>query len=267
MMLSGKVALVTGAAQGLGRAYALALSEAGATVVASSRSMGSPEPGGATLAETVRLSVEMGCPVHPAVCDVGSEEQINRTVDETIANFGRIDILVNNAGTYPAHYSTVFSDPMVWTTEIWQKYFAINVIGPYMTMRAVAPHMKAQGSGSIINVSSSAGRMRGLEPDDLAHHNMMGYAASKAALDQLSDYFATELKPWNIAVNAICPGTVITGAWRSVPADVVEAVRNSGTATEATPEVVAPYILHLATQTASGLSGRILSVADYPNWS
>ena len=267
MALSGKVALVTGASQGLGRAYALALSRAGAKVVASSRSIGNPKPGEATLAETVRLSGEMGCPVHAAVCDVGSEEQINRTVDETIANFGRIDILVNNAATYPAHYSTAFSDPLAWTTEIWQKYFQINVIGPYMTMRAVAPHMKAQRSGSIINISSSAGRMTRLEPDDLAHHNMMGYAVSKAALDQLSDYFATELKPWNIAVNAICPGTVITGAWRSVPADLVEAARNSGAATEATPEAVGPYLLHLATQTASGLSGRFLNAADYPNWS
>lgn len=270
MELSGKVALVTGASQGLGRAYALALAKAGAQVVASSRSMGNPapgqEPGENSLAKTRALSIEMGHPVHVAVCDVGSEEEIGNVVEETIGNFGRIDILVNNAASLALHYPPEFSDPMAYTTEVWQRYFQINVIGPYMLMRAVAPYMKAQRSGSIINISSSAAFLEKLDPDDLAHHNQMGYSASKAALARLSVYFATELSRWNIAVNAICPGTVITGAWGVVPADMVEAARNSGVATEASPEAVGPYIVHLAKQSGDGLSGHFLESKNFADW-
>ena len=262
--LSGKVALVTGAAQGLGRAYALALAQAGAKVVASSRSMGAPKPGEApgeaTLAETVRISVEMGTPVYAAICDVGSEEQINRTVDETIGNFGRIDILVNNAATYPAHYPPELFNAFAWTKEVWRQYFDINVIGPYLLIKAVAPYMKEQRSGSIINITSTADHR-----DDLAHDGLLGYATSKAALTRLSTFFASELAPWGIAVNALCPGTVITGAWRSVPPEEVEAARKGGS-TEATPEAVGPYITHLARQTADGLSGRYVQAVKFPDW-
>lgn len=270
MILSGKVALVTGASQGLGRAYALALAKAGAHVVASSRTIGNPASGAPagenSLARTREISIAMGCPVHVAACDVGLEDQINRTVEETVGNFGRLDILINNAATYPAHYDPEFADPMVWNTDIWQKYFAINVIGPYFAIRAAAPYMKAQRAGSIINVSSSAAFLTKLEPDDLAHQRMLGYSASKAALARMSVFFATELSTWNIAVNAICPGTVITGAWSAVPPDQVAIARESGTATDASPEAVGPYIVHLAKQTAEGLSGHFLESVHYPNW-
>lgn len=268
--LSGKVAIVTGAAQGLGRAYALALSQAGATVVASSRSMGNPDPGNppgeASLARTVRIGKELGCPVHAAICDVGSEEQINRTVEETIGNCGRIDIVVNNAATYPLHFDPKYVDPLIWDADIWNRYFSINVLGPYYMMRAVASTMKAQNSGSIVNVSSTSATLMDLAPGDVAHMRMMGYATTKAALIRLSNYFAVELSPWNIAVNSICPGTVITGAWGSVPADQVEAARTSGTATDASPEAVGPYIVHLAKQTAQGITGRFLETVNFPNW-
>jgi NAD(P)-dependent dehydrogenase (short-subunit alcohol dehydrogenase family) len=265
MELSGKVALVTGASQGLGRAYSLALAKAGATVVASARSMGDPKPGEApdrlTLSETLRLAVEQGSPVHPAICDVGSEDQVNRTVAEAVGKFGRIDILVNNAATYPGHFSPEFGDPFAWTPEIWQRYFAINVIGPYLAIKAAAPHMKAQRSGSIINISSTASYR-----DDAAHDNLLGYATSKAALNRLSMFFASELAPWDVAVNAVCPGVVITGAWKSVPEDQIDAARNSGLATDASPEAVGPYILHLAKQTADSLSGQFVEARTFPRW-
>lgn len=269
--LIGKVAIVTGASQGLGRAYALALAQAGATVVASSRSMGNAAPGEApgeaSLARTVQIGTEMGCPVHAAICDVGSEEQISRTVEETIGNFGRIDIVVNNAATYPLHFDPKYVDPLIWDADIWNRYFSINVLGPYFMMRAVAPTMKAQNSGSIVNVSSTSATLMDLTPDDLAHLRMMGYATTKSALIRLSNFFAVELSPWNVAVNSICPGTVITGAWGSVPDDQVEAARTSGAATDASPEAVGPYIVHLARQTAQGLTGKFLETVNYPNWS
>lgn len=265
MELAGKVALVTGAAQGLGRAYALALSKAGAHVVASSRSMGNPTDGEApaptSLAETGRLAREMGCPVELAVCDVGSEEQINRTVAEVIGNHGRIDILVNNAATYPAHFPAELRDPFVWTTEAWQQYFLINVVGPYLMIRAVADTMKAQRSGSIINISSIADHR-----DDLAHDGLLGYSVSKAGLTRLSTFFASELAPWGIAVNALCPGVVITSAWSTVPAERVKAALESGSATEASPEAVGAYIVHLAKMDATQMSGKFVEARNYPNW-
>jgi len=260
MELSGKVAFVTGASQGLGRAYSLALAKAGATVVASARSMGE-ETGKLTLARTLRLAADEGLPVHGAICDVGIEDQVNKAIDETVAKFGRIDILVNNAATYPGHFSSDLGNAFSWTTEVWQRYFSINVIGPYFTIRAAAPHMQSQRSGSIINISSGAWFR-----DDVAHDNLLGYSVSKAALTRLSIFFASELAPWGIAVNALCPGTVITGAWDSVPADQVEAARNSGFATDATPEAVGAYIVHLATQTAETLSGQYIEARTFPNW-
>ena len=265
MELSGKVAFVTGASQGLGRAYSLALAKAGATVVASARSMGEPKPGEEagkfTLARTLCLAAEEKLPVHAAICDVGVEEQVNSAISDTVAKFGRLDILVNNAATYPGHFSPEFGDAFAWTKEVWQRYFEINTIGPYFTIRAAAPHMKAQNSGSIINISSAASYR-----DDAAHDNLLGYGVSKAALNRLSVFFASELAPWGVAVNAVCPGTVITGAWDSVPADQVEAARNSGFATEATPEAVGPYIVHLATRTAETLSGQYVEARYYPDW-
>ena len=268
--LKGKVAIVTGASQGLGRAYALALAQAGATVIASSRSMGNPAPGEApgeaSLARTVQIGMEMGCPVHAAICDIGSEDQINRTVEEAIGNFGRIDIVVNNAATYPLHFDPKYVDALIWDADIWNRYFSINVLGPYYMMRAVAPTMKAQESGSIVNVSSTSATLMDLAPDDVAHLRMLGYATTKAALIRMSNFFAVELSPWNIAVNSICPGTVITGAWGSVPPEQVEMARTSGTATDASPEAVGPYIVHLAKQTSKGLTGRFLETINYPNW-
>lgn len=275
MELSGKVAIVTGAAQGLGRAYSLALAQAGAQVVASSRSMGNAvdgeEPDESSLAKTRAISVEMGCPVDVAVCDIGIEKEIKNVVDETVGKYGRVDILINNAATYPAHYAPEFMDPMNYTDEVWHQYFHINVVGPYNFIRAVAPYMKAQKSGSIINVSSAAAFLTKFDPNDTGHEKatarpMLGYGASKAAMARMAHHFAMELSTWNIAVNTICPGTVITGAWRSVPADQIEMARNSGVATDATPEAVGPYILDLAKQTAQGLTGNFLEVKNYPNW-
>lgn len=267
MELSGKVAFVTGASQGTGRAYALALAQAGATVVASSRSVGAPLPGEAphpqSLAETVRLSHEAGFPVHAMACDVGKEEDIVRTIKQIIGNFGRIDVIVNNAATYPADQPDVHFDPLGFSVDEWNRYMAVNVIGPYLIIREAAPYMMQQRSGSIINISSPAGRTTSLRPaGDAGHYGMLGYGVTKAGLDRLSNYFAVELEPYGIAVNSLSPGAVMTHSWRAVPEEMRQEYVEAGIAKPPTVEVMGPSIVFMAKQDAS-FTGRIIDTDDY----
>ena len=186
MELEGKVAIVTGASQGTGRAYALALAKAGATVVASSRAMGAPKAGDApdpfSLAETVRLSEAMGRRVHGTACDVGDPDQITRAVNETVGNFGRVDIVVNNAATYPADQSVPHNDPFGISPAEWDRYMRVNVIGPYLMIRAAAPYMIAQGAGSIINITSGAAGPTTF--GEVAHYGMLAYGTTKARSEE-----------------------------------------------------------------------------------
>ena len=261
MKLSGKVAVVTGAAQGIGRAYVLALAKAGATVIASSRSMGTITPGNAappagSLAETVRLAAAEGLHVEGMICDVGDESQIDRLAKEIIGNHGRIDVIINNAATYPGAHTNPNFDPLKVTAEDWDLYMRVNVMGPYFMINRLAPFMIAQGAGSIVNVSSSAGLGSTFGTPD--HYGMMGYAVSKAALNRMSMFFAEEFRQYNIAVNALNPGSVMTAAWRAVPQEMKEASLKSGRTKLATEEAMGGHIVHLAQQTAQTLTGQLL---------
>jgi len=266
--LSGKVAIVTGASQGTGRAWARALAQQGATVIATSRSMKLPAPGQAfqpnTLAELGEVAREAGEDIHLIACDVGSEEQIVRCVEQVLANFGRIDIVVNNAATYPEDQPSPHYDPLGFTVEEWEHYNRVNVIGPYLMIREVAPHMIRQKSGSIINVTSGASL--GVEVA-AAQYGMLAYVTTKAALNRMSQFYALEFKEHNIAVNALCPGTVITNSWRGVPKEMQDEMLARGTGKLPTPEAMGPALLFLAKQTAEGVSGQILSTDDFGiNW-
>lgn len=265
MELAGKVAIVTGASQGTGRAYALALANAGATVVASSRSMGAPKageaPDPASLAETVRLSEGLGCRVHGLICDVGDPGQITRAVTETIGNFGRVDIVVNNAATYPADQSIPHNDPFGVSPAEWDRYMRVNVIGPYQMIRAVAPYMIEQGGGSIINITSGAAGPTTY--GDVAHHGMLAYGTTKAALNKLSLWFSAELGRHEIAVNALSPGAVITNSWRGLTQDLKNQMLDTGMAKPPTIEALGPSIIFLAQQTGSGFTGQVLETDDF----
>jgi NAD(P)-dependent dehydrogenase (short-subunit alcohol dehydrogenase family) len=262
--LSGKVALVTGAGQGIGRAYARALAQAGATVIASSRSMHAPKPGEAprasTLAELVQVAAAAGEKIHAITCDVGQEDQVVRCLEEIIANFGRLDIVVNNAATYPEDQPVPHYDPFGFTTAEWERYMRVNVIGPYMVIRSAAPHMIARRTGSIINITSGAAQTVEVES---AQYGMVGYVTSKAALNRLSTFFALELRQYNIAVNALCPGAVVTSSWRGIPPKMREEMLKSGRAKSATPEVMGPALLFLAQQTGESFTGRVLTTDEY----
>ena len=185
MPLSGQVAIVTGASRGIGRAIAIALAERGANVAVAART--EPVPG--TIEETAALVEKAGGRALPIEMNVASEADVQRTVEETMARFGRIDILVNNAGTNwsrPVHE---------FEAARWELILKVNTLGPFLCAKYVIPHMMKQGSGHIINVSSIAAVR--------VHEGSSAYSSSKAALEALTMALANELHQHRVCCNAI----------------------------------------------------------------
>jgi NAD(P)-dependent dehydrogenase (short-subunit alcohol dehydrogenase family) len=252
MSLSGKVAIVTGASAGIGRAYALALAGQGAIVVAAARTLGRPDtdtPDANTLTEVVQTSTTLPGRVYAQVCDVESEADIVRMVDQTVANFGRVDVLVNNAAVLWQF------DPLSVSAEDWDVVMRTNVRGPYLAIRQAAPHMIRSKSGSIINITAASGNLTPASN----HPRMLAYAVSKAALNRLTHYMAGELSSHGIAVNSLSPGVVASPSALKARPDALSA----GTHKPATPEVLGPALLYLAEQTPDGLTGQILHTDEY----
>jgi len=194
MDVRGKVAIVTGASRGVGRATALLLAKQGCDVVLNHRnSAGSAEK---VLAEVRALGVK--AIVHQA--DVSDDAACRAMADAAVSEFGRIDVLVNNAGTteFIAH-----SDLEAVTSEVWQQIMSVNVIGPFQCIRAVAPHLRKSGDGEVVNVASIAGIS--------TPGSSVPYGASKAALIKMTVDLARALSP-EIRINAIAPG-FIEGQW------------------------------------------------------
>ena len=199
--VAGRVVVVTGATKGLGRAFATGLARAGARVVVSSRSQDGCD---AVAAEITAASGDaLALAAH-----VGSWDELPRFVDTVIAHYGRIDGLVNNAGISPSFCSLVDM-----TEAYWDKVMSTNLKGPLRLSALVAPHLRAAGGGSIVNVASIGG-YRG-------HPRNAHYSASKAALINLTQSMAAEWAEWGIRVNSISPGafrtTMVEGMERSTP--------------------------------------------------
>jgi 3-oxoacyl-[acyl-carrier protein] reductase len=257
MDFKGKVAIVTGGSQGIGRAYVLALAQAGATVVATARSYGAGtgEIKKGTLAEVIHTGTGLPGRIVGLACDVENEANTLHLANFTAANFGRIDVLVNNAAIYTHH------DALDMRAEDWDQAMNTNVRGPWFAMRAVAPHMMRQKSGSIINLTSLAALPT--TKGAASHDGLMAYGVTKAALNRLTTFFAAELAPHGIAVNALSPGGVLTDTWaKNDPAAYAEAER-SGHGKRPLPEVMGPAMLHLAAQSASGITGQILHTDQF----
>jgi NAD(P)-dependent dehydrogenase (short-subunit alcohol dehydrogenase family) len=200
--LTGRVALVTGATKGIGRAVAEGLAQAGASVVVSSRKQ--------DLCETVAGAIAAGTgrDTMGLACHVGDWDAIPSFVEEVYDRFGRIDVLVNNAGINPA------PTPVVDVTlEYWRKLQSVNLEGPLRMSALVAPRMRDHGGGSIINVASVGAYIGGA--------GNSAYAASKAGLVVLTKVMAREWGPWNVRVNVISPGPFVSemmlGAERAAP--------------------------------------------------
>ena len=187
--LNGRIALITGAGRGLGRAGALTLARAGAHVVLVSRTR-------SQLDETADAVEALGRKAVVAVADIRNGDQIEAAVRTAVETFGRIDILFNNAG------ANVRKPVVEMTEEYWHTIIETNVKGIFLVARAVARQMIAQKSGCIINMSS----MSSVSPE----RDKVVYASSKGAVMQFTKGLALELAAHGIRVNAIAPGYMMT---------------------------------------------------------
>ncbi len=187
--LSGSVAIVTGGGRGIGRHLAIGLAEAGADLVLASRKLEN--------CQAIAHEVEtLGRRATAVQADLSEPKEIDRLVEQAIAEFSRIDILVNNAGT------TWAAPTLDYPIEGWDRVFALNVRGLWLLSQQVARHMKGQGGGTIIHVSSVA--TRHAAPDE--EQPVVAYNASKGAVDALTVDMAVKLAPFGIRVNCIAPG-------------------------------------------------------------
>ena len=203
--LNGKVALVTGAGgrNGIGRAIATRLAQEGADVAVNDiaeHPYAADQGDWHGLPDLVREIEAMGRRAISVVADVGDAEQVRQMVDQTVAHFGKIDILVNNAGTIAGKDRLPVVD---LAEEDWDRVQRVNVKGVFLCSQAVARHLIAQGTGGkIINMSSVTGK-RGSA-------RFAAYSASKFAVIGFTQCLAQELAPYQVNVNAICPGLVDT---------------------------------------------------------
>jgi NAD(P)-dependent dehydrogenase (short-subunit alcohol dehydrogenase family) len=244
--LTGRVVIVTGSTKGIGRAMATGLATAGAAVVVSSRKQ--------DLCERVaeEISAETGADAVGLACHVGEWEVVPDFVQSIVRRFGRIDVLVNNAGINPARIGVADM-----TLEYWRKVFAVNVEGPLRLSQCVAPVMRDQGGGSIVNVASMGAYSGGAA--------ICAYAASKAALVNLTKSMAQEWAPWSVRVNVLSPGPfmseMVEGGERSAPG--FKQLIADGTLMKRIaqpPEIVGP-VLYLASDASSFVTGDDISVS------
>ncbi|RLK52583.1 SDR family NAD(P)-dependent oxidoreductase [Microbacterium telephonicum] len=228
--LAGRVCLVTGGARGIGAAYVSALHAAGARVVVADLL----DAEGSALARTLDPT---GATAHATVLDVTDEHRWADVVAETLHRFGTLDVLVNNAGIANA------APIEHLTTEKWNAAIAVNLTGVFFGCRAVVPAMKAQGRGSIINISSVEG-MRG-------SRGVHAYTAAKFGVRGLSQSLAVELGPAGIRVNSVHPGFIRTQMTSRIdPAHLDIPLGRPGE-----PEDLAGTIVFLASDASAFTSG------------
>ncbi len=240
--LNGQVALVTGAAQGIGRACALALAEAGADVILGLRKKAS----GQELAAQIEA---LGRKALPVQMDISQMDEINRAVKEGVERFGRIDILVNNAGIGAPNPAEQVNE------QDFDETLQVNLKGTFFTSQAVGKVMIAQNYGRIINISSQAGFVA-LPTESV-------YCMTKAAIAHLTKCLALEWAPYNITVNAVAPTfteTPGTVKWLSDPAFRATVVERIPLGRVGEPAEVAQPVVFLASPAASLITGATLMV-------
>ncbi len=193
MDITGRIALITGSGQGIGRGIATTLAKHGASVAMADLNLENAIQVRSEVAQTGQDSIAIKV-------DVTNQTSINRMLQNVVKKFGKIDILVNNAGIIAAPGWEEREDP---TEKDWQMVYEVNIRGVSRVTETVAPLMKTQRYGKIINISSGAGRRGSTHPNP-------SYNSSKAAVISITQSVALELAPFNINVNAICPGPLWT---------------------------------------------------------
>ncbi|MED5020677.1 SDR family NAD(P)-dependent oxidoreductase [Paenibacillus chibensis] len=240
MELSGKKALVTGGGTGIGRAVSLALAERGAAVAVNySRSMQEAE-------ETVRMIRSKGGQARAVQADVSREQEVLAMVDTLAGEWSGIDVLVNNASV-TRHIAMEDLDSV--TDDAWDELFHINVRGMFYCARAVAPWMKRQRQGAIVNVGSIAGIT--------GKGSSLPYAVSKAAVHGLTRSLAQSLAP-HIRVNCVAPGAVLTRWWEGREQQMEQLAGTLLLGEAAVPADIAHMICAVLEQEA--LTGQIITV-------
>ncbi len=251
LVLSGRRAVVTGAGRGIGRSIALALAQAGADVAVTARTQGEIEQ----LAAEIRA---MGRQSLAVPCDVTDSEQVKHMASTLIDGLGGVDILVNNAGNAGSHKFLNHPD------ELWHRMLSINLTSVYYVTKAFVPRLIEQRWGRIITIASMASRVGG--------SYIAAYTAAKHGVLGLTRALAVELLPYNITVNAICPGYVntpmtdasvsnIAARTGMLEAQAREALEKSSPQKRLfEPEEIAAVAVFLAQDINKGITGQAINI-------
>jgi NAD(P)-dependent dehydrogenase (short-subunit alcohol dehydrogenase family) len=236
--LSGRVAVITGASRGIGRATALALGGAGAKLALVGRDQ-------AKLAESLKLARETGAEAETFTCEVRDEAQVRKLAEDVSKRFGAVHILVNNAGT------AIRKNVIDFSLEEWRALTDTNITGVFLMCKYFVPHMRGHGYGRIINLTSI-----------MAHVSSSGrgvYSATKHAVAGLTKALAIELADDNINCVAISPGfvaTELTAPLRADPAKNAELMAHTPMQRWGKPEEIAGLALYLCSEVAGFMTGN-----------
>lgn len=239
--LDGDVALVTGAAAGIGRAIAETFAQAGAAVVVTDLKLDQAEAVAAVINQAGGRAIGLEC-------NVTDEAHRAAAVEAAVRAFGKLSILVNNAGGGgPKPFDMPMSD-FEWA-------YQLNVFASFRFMQLAAPHMQQAGGGAILSISSMAGENK--------NTRMAAYGSSKAAVNHLTRNVAFDLGPAGVRVNAIAPGAIKTGALAKVLTPDVEAamLKHTPLGRLGAPQDIANAALFLCSPAASWISGQVLTVS------
>lgn len=240
LRLKGKVALVTGASRGLGRALALAFAAEGADLVINART------GSSSDLHAVRTEAERkGARVLAVSADVSVRNDVERLAASALAHFGRVDVLINNASALGPTPMPYLSD---YPPDAWDDVLRANVTGPFLLTRALIGSMIARGAGTVINVSSDAGVV--------GYPTWGAYGVSKAALDQLTRTWAAELEGTGVRIVSIDPGSMDTTMHRAAQPD-------EDPSTWARPEDVVEPFIWIAAGEGTNISGARIEAQSF----